>query len=362
MKRLNEIIEGTLRRLYVDNYFIDYQYLNGFNYVVVFNKINNYTLVDFIHSLYGKLLLNDFLNKTDKDKLIEHYNYLIDNNLINNEDYSSMEKYLKENTNIYNLSLKNKFLLKKESFADIIENILEPKIRFLVINTKYNTIYRHAINMFINVVFDLDQEEDDYLSIQVRDCSEYNERITEIFKKDDWKDLKDDSYNRENNDVAYMFIDEMKDWFKKYPEWMIEKFYLKYLDVKDWTFEQWHSFYFDFYNVYLKTPKDELPEEFINEYGITINNDILEAGDQWIPEKRGRKEKRSIIKMIDCDTNEVIEKFSCRADVIEVMGIKKNYLSMCLKSVKDFPKSQSKWKRWIHKDENKKYWFVEEEI
>jgi hypothetical protein len=70
-----------------------------------------------------------------------------------------------------------------------------------------------------------------------------------------------------------------------------------------------------------------------------------------------RPAKQTIIKMIDTETEEVVETFKGRAAVIDVTGIKKNRLSVCIKSVKDNPDCKAKWS--AYKYENRKYYFAE---
>ena len=317
-EEINERVKSINK--YIDDMFVDYGYFSGFSYVKCLNRIADNSLLEFTKILWKCALCNTGTINFDAESTIGM------NDL------------------------------------ELIMESISTRVRIVFVNSKNYGLYKHALNLFINVVLDLYDSDGQVIKVKCRRPECFNERIFEILKMDEWKDLRDDPDSYENNPVAYLFRNEFIEWFKKYPEWMFEKFNLKYMDVKDWTLDQWKAFYFDFMKLYLNTPKTELPEEFRTEYGITLDEDVLEAENQWIPEKKGRKEKNCIVKMIDCETNEVIERFGCRADVIEVMGIKKNYLSMCLKSVKDFPKSQSKWKRWIHKEENKKYWFVEEEI
>lgn len=71
-----------------------------------------------------------------------------------------------------------------------------------------------------------------------------------------------------------------------------------------------------------------------------------------------RPAKQTIIKMIDTETEEVVETFKGRAAVIDATGIKKNRLSVCIKSVKDNPDCKEKWS--AYKYENRKYYFAED--
>lgn len=71
-----------------------------------------------------------------------------------------------------------------------------------------------------------------------------------------------------------------------------------------------------------------------------------------------RPANQTIIKMIDTETEEVVERFNGRAAVIDATGIKKSQLSKCIKSTKEFPNCNAKWKTFKYEDA--KYYFIEE--
>lgn len=82
------------------------------------------------------------------------------------------------------------------------------------------------------------------------------------------------------------------------------------------------------------------------------------SDNHFIMVRPGRPSKETIIKMIDVESEECIERFKNRNDIINTLGIKKNNLSMCLKSSSEHPKSKSLWRKWKDED-GKKYWFIE---
>lgn len=72
----------------------------------------------------------------------------------------------------------------------------------------------------------------------------------------------------------------------------------------------------------------------------------------------GRPREQHLIKMIDIETEEVFERFNCRQAVIDMIGVKKNTLSDCIRTSKTNPNAKSTWRKY--KYEGRKYWFVEE--
>lgn len=134
-----------------------------------------------------------------------------------------------------------------------------------------------------------------------------------------------------------MYVDSWRETFKRYSLAFKDKYGLTYNDVENWGVGQWTTF------------ENRCRADKFHPVNLRPDTDRKESH---------RPMFNKVIKMIDVESGEVFERFKNRADVIEVIGIKKSRLSQCINSAKEFPNCTAKWT--AYKYEDAKYYFVED--
>lgn len=147
--------------------------------------------------------------------------------------------------------------------------------------------------------------------------------------------------NKEIDDATKsVYVETCKEVYKEHEDSYKRTFGYKYSDVENWSYEQWTHFMYEY-----KKDGHKMPI-------------LLKHNTEKKPV--GRPKGQHIIKMIDVETGEVFERFNCRQDVIDMIGIKKSNLAQCLKASKTNPNAKSTWRKYKYED--RKYWFVEEKV
>lgn len=204
---------------------------------------------------------------------------------------------------------------------------------------------------------------------------ESEKKFIDMLYFDDMRKLKEDNIKYQNtiSDIEWVYLIEnhdhlsatleLLDWKKK-SNWISWHLYdtIVCINKLEKDIAEGKSRNLDFDNFFLqhciKCLKDALTP---STYDFDRPNAfIYELAKSYLDRLRPshRPAKQTIIKMIDTETEEVVETFKGRAAVIDATGIKKNRLSVCIKSVKDNPDCKAKWS--AYKYENRKYYFAED--
>ena len=142
---------------------------------------------------------------------------------------------------------------------------------------------------------------------------------------------------KKNEVFDNLYVDTWRTTFKRYSLAFKDKYGLTYKDVENWGVGQWTTF------------ENRCRVDKFHPINLRPDTDRKESH---------RPMFNKSIKMIDAESGEVFERFKNRADVIEVIGIKKSRLSQCIKSAKEYPNCTAKWT--AYKYEDVKYYFVED--
>lgn len=204
---------------------------------------------------------------------------------------------------------------------------------------------------------------------------ESENKFIDIIYFDDMRKLKEDNIKHQNtiSDIEWVYLIENHDHlaatlelleWKKKSNWISWHLYdtIVCINKLEKDIAEGKSRNLDFDNFFLqhciKCLKDALTP---STYDFDKPNAfIYELAKSYLDRLRPshRPAKQTIIKMIDTETEEVVERFNGRAAVIDATGIKKARLSQCIKSAKENPKCTAKWT--AYKYENRKYYFVED--
>jgi len=232
----------------------------------------------------------------------------------------------------------------------------------------------------VNLEHTREEEADFVKSLDLRNPSglgltkDGEKKFIDMLYFDDMRKLKEDNIKHQNtiSDIEWVYLIENHDHlaatlelleWKKKSSWTNWHLYnticsINYLEKKKAEGRS-SNLEFDkcFMSACIQSLKDALSP---NLYNFDRPNDFLyELAKNYLNRLRPshRPPKQHLIKMIDAETDEVFERFNCRAAVINVIGIKKSRLSKCIKSAKEYPDCKAKWS--VYKYEGRKYYFKE---
>lgn len=104
-------------------------------------------------------------------------------------------------------------------------------------------------------------------------------------------------------------------------------------------------------------PEDRFIDLVLPQVVIDYANEFVEHYKDINNVKRGKRERKQYIEVIDCETNMIVHTFVLRSDILSTFGITKGRLAQVLKSAKENPLAKHSWKKVKYKD--KKYWLCE---
>lgn len=234
----------------------------------------------------------------------------------------------------------DKDVYKKFMYTNIGNRLLYIRCMY----TKYADELQNDMVEFLNKKFiKADYYDKDNNLIKIEPNFEYRKYLLKTDGKYDYNVLKNVDIYEDSNEMTtklkQTYIDSWKSVYAKHAESFKRKYGYKLSDVENWSYEQWESF------------AEKCREDNIRPIDLKVSENYVER-------EAHRPLFNKTIKMIDAETDEVYERFDNRSSVIEMIGIKKNRLSACIKSSKENPNCKSLWSKYKYNE--KKYWFVEE--